>query len=176
MTLKFRPYYGLCLLVLGAIGCFEGHLLPGARGGLALDGGADAAFVDGGVDAGDGDGGGDMPDAGPPPPTCSVALCDGESSLFGEMAACCTTQGQCGLDFSDFGLLECMERDAPGRLTSACPSADVVLFQLPGCCTPEGLCGLNVQELFPLGCITRGIPIPGFPSEAPQTCPAPPVD
>jgi hypothetical protein len=168
MTLKFHPLYGLCAIALLVSGCLEGHWLPGTREGLSLDGGSDATVgeADSGADA-------EISDAGPPPPPpeCEVALCAGASSFLGDMPACCTTLEKCGLDFSALGITECLERDAPGQLTGACPAADVFgLVSFPGCCTPAGMCGLDADEFFPLGCIVGGIPIPGFPAEPAQAC------
>jgi hypothetical protein len=167
MTLKFRPIYGACLIAFAATGCFEGHALPGTREGLTIDGGSDGAIdeSDAGSDA-------EVPDAGPPPPPpCDVTLCQGATSFFGDTPACCTVDEQCGLDFSALGLAECLQREAPGQITAACPAVDLFGFvSFPGCCAPEGLCGLNVNAFLPLGCVVEGIPIPGVPAEPPTAC------
>jgi hypothetical protein len=166
MIQRFDRSSGICVLVLLALsGCYEGHALPGTREELIIDGGADGAIEDAGEDAG-------LPDAGPPPPEpCEVTQCQGATGLFGDMPACCTLQEQCGLDFTALGVPDCLQRDAPGQITAACPAADIFgLLQFPGCCAPSGMCGVNVNSFLPLGCMVGETGIPGFPVGPPQPC------
>lgn len=143
--------------------CVDSHSIPGTREGLLADAGG-----------GDGDGDVDMPDAGPPPPSCDPAQCEGATSMFlGNAPGCCTEDDLCGLDFSAAGLAACLERDAPGREDSSCPSTSILGFiNFPGCCAKGGTCGTLVQSVLPLGCVPGDvqIPIPGFPSGTPSRC------
>lgn len=153
-----------------ASGCVEGHEVPGTREGLLLDGGEAGGSGHG---DGDGDGDGDMPDAAPPAPTCNPTECEGASSMFGTTPACCTADDRCGLDFSALGLTECLERNAPGPVDSACPGADLFgLISFPGCCARDSMCGLRIDSFLPLGCVSGDIdiPIPGLGGGAAMSC------
>lgn len=171
MRKNFRTSVAFCVWLLAlASGCVEGHAVPGTREGLAVQG-----RDDGGSGHGDGDGDPDhdMPDAAPPAPTCNPSQCEGASSLFGETPGCCTDEDRCGLDFSALGLEECLERDAPGPVDSACPATSVLgLLNFPGCCARGGVCGRLVDSFLPLGCLPGDVevPIPGFANGTPMSC------
>jgi len=170
MREKFRTSVACCvwLLALVSSACVEGHAIPGTREGLSVDGNEDA-----GSGQGDGDGDGDMPDAAPPAPTCNPTECEGASSLFGATPGCCTDEDRCGLDFSALGLNECLERDAPGPVDSACPETSVFGFlNFPGCCARGGICGRQLDSFLPLGCLPGDVdvPIPGFTNGTPMSC------
>jgi hypothetical protein len=93
--------------------------------------------------------------------------------FFGETPGCCTDEDRCGLDFSALGLNECLERNAPGPVDSACPEASVFgLITFPGCCARDNMCGLLVDSFLPLGCLSgeTDIPIPGLSGGTPMSC------
>lgn len=127
----------------------------GSAGRPTDGGGGNAGAGDGDGDRGAGDGDGDGDASGGPAPECSG--CEPVDSPFGTFETCCTQGGACGLDFTAFagGTPLCVERDAPGVVTDACPSQapSGFPFELPGCCPPSGICGVRVQSFLPLGCV-----------------------
>jgi hypothetical protein len=138
----------------------ESPIGTGGSAGRPADGDGDAGDGgdgDGGDGDGDGagDGGGGGGGAGGPAPECSG--CEPVDSPFGTFDVCCTQSGACGLDFTALtgGTPLCVERDAPGAVTDACPSQapSGFPFELPGCCPPSGICGVRVQSFLPLGCV-----------------------
>jgi len=160
-----------CLLVSAPVACSESHdTLPsdqlgsGDRAGRGGSSGSSAGRGGGSGRAGSTAGaggraatgrGGSSAAAGAGAATVS---CGGEtctsSSVFGfTLAACCAPEDKCGLDLSVVALGSCSERDAPGRLDSACPSQTLGgLLTLMGCCRPDNTCG-TMASMFGLGCV-----------------------
>jgi hypothetical protein len=140
---------------LGAIG-IGGTGASAGRGGLAGRGGTagvgrGGAAGRGGVTAGTNGG---QPAGGASQNVSACMPCQDAMGLTGTLAACCTTTGTCGVDFSAFsGQAGCVQQNAPGGQTMACPSTSLMGFvTIPGCCGADGVCGLVIQQLAPLGC------------------------
>jgi hypothetical protein len=72
------------------------------------------------------------------------------SSLF--TAACCTTDGSCGLGTAD----ECLELNQEGILDRRCADQALIAFGMvaKGCCKASGKCGLMFTRIG-LGCVER---------------------
>jgi hypothetical protein len=84
--------------------------------------------------------------------------CQAAMGLTGTVDACCTANNRCGVDLSSLtGQALCVEQNAPGTQTMACPAASYMgLVSIPGCCRADATCGLVIQQLAPLGCAPAG--------------------
>jgi hypothetical protein len=84
----------------------------------------------------------------------------GATTMAGDLPACCTTDGKCGLDLGALGggmgggAGICLEQHSPGTLNPSCPDFNYMGFvTVPGCCKEDHTCGVMVVEAFaPLGC------------------------
>jgi hypothetical protein len=187
------PAIVVCLCLVGLLGplaegCTESHRVAGespagwddgasgqgaADGSANGDGDGDADADPGDGDAGDGDSGdgdgsrpggdGDVDRGDPTGASCQP--CDAVATPFGSFEACCTEAGACGLDLGALsGQFLCVQQNAPGALTEACPGQSIMGLPLTGCCTPAGRCGVLVQTLFPLGCVDVEVLADSFPA------------
>ncbi|MDD9937951.1 MAG: hypothetical protein OXT09_30350 [Myxococcales bacterium] len=190
------------LVLATLVGCSDAHDVPGetpvsidairgggggaaagdARGDEDPGGDGDQADGDQATDEGDtssgapdGDGDGDTSGdgAGADPSGASCQPCGEVSSPFGSFSACCDDSGACGLDFGALtGSYLCVQQNAPGELSDACPSQNLMGFPLPGCCPPSGTCGVLIETFVPLGCVdigdlAMGLPIGDLPPDVP---------
>jgi len=115
----------------------------------------------------------------PPPkeePAGSVVDCEGMrcNSVvlprgYEPIPACCASNGECGLDgtqFDQYGAMFddlCQPRNQPGEADDECEAStpvatDFGMLTFPGCCTPAGRCGYLVNNAFTiiqlgLGCV-----------------------
>jgi hypothetical protein len=138
-----------CVWVAGwacVVACSESHDVVG-------DGFPLTAGSSGSAPSASGGGGGT---SGQPAGGAKIGKCTGcvGGNLLGilQVPACCTESSKCGLDLSAIGMTGCAEANAPGAVSTECPSQSIGGFlTFEGCCRPDKTCGA-LDNLLGLGC------------------------